>query len=169
MASKSGGQNQLVLCHQDAGKTDVFLDAGDKQPVALFGGFWNAAAIASDGEIIFVNPLAVKGGSSRVQSFCLPGGEKASSVACCRECVFVLSSGGRVFASHFEKRSSTLSFSAVPELGDKEIVCLSGSYDHCLAVSSDCRVFARGSNSDGQLGLGKGAGDAPQFVEIESL
>ena len=172
MVRKSGGfGNQLVLCDTDINNgKEVFLDTGNQDPVSLFGGYNHAAAISSDGEVIFINRDSVKNSpSSRLASFSLPDGEKASSVACCNDSVFVLSSAGRVFSSVIEKGSSSLSFSAVLELSGQGIVCLSGTYNHCLCVSSEGRVFVRGSNSSGQLGLGEETKSVSSFTMISSL
>ena len=46
---------------------------------------------------------------------------------------------------------------------------MSGFNDHCLAVSKEGRVFGRGSNERGQLGLGEKKRASPRFVEIRSL
>lgn len=71
--------------------------------------------------------------------------------------------------SQIDSESNAISFSAVMELERQEIVYLSGTHKHCIAVSIDGRVFVRGSNSNGQLRLEKGAVDSQQFVQIVSL
>lgn len=164
MLSKNDGY-QLVLCDKDINGGDpVFLDIGNHQPVSLFGGCSYAAAIGSEGEIIFINRNSVKKSPGmQIDTFSLPDGEKASSVACCDSSVFVLSTNGRVF------KLRVLNFSIVEELSGHEIVCLSGTYCHCLAVSNDGRVFGCGSNEFGQLALGKGTESVPSFNEIASL
>ena len=108
-------------------RREVFLDTGNQEPVALFGGFYHAAAISSKGDVIFINRDSVRNSpSSRIPSFSLPNSEKASSVACCSKSIVV-------------------------ELSGKEIACVSGKHEHCLCASREGRVFGRGSN--GQLGL----------------
>ena len=172
MLTKScGSGRQLVFCDSGINSgTPVFLDIGNKEPVSLFGGYSHAAAICADGEVIFVNRDSVRNSpSSRIDAVSLPGSEKATMVACLDSSVFVLSWSGRVFASGVESGSCALKFSAVSELSDKRIVWLSGSYTHCLAVSSEGRVFGRGSNGNGELGVGKGRSDVPSFTEISSL
>ena len=173
MLSKSDGlgKKQLVLCDKgiNNGK-EVFLDIGDQEPVALFGGYYNAASINNKGEIIFINRESIiNSPSSPISSFSLPEGEKASSVACCNDAIVVLSSSGRIFSSVIEKGSNVLKFSEVNELSSQEIVCVSGTYEHCICVSRKGRVFARGSNSHGQLGLGKETSSVSSFEEISSL
>ncbi|KAK8871221.1 hypothetical protein M9Y10_009135 [Tritrichomonas musculus] len=89
------------------GGREVFLDTGNQEPVALFGGFYHAAAISSESEVIFINRDSVRNSpSSRIPSFSLPNSEKASSVACCSKSVVV-------------------------ELSGKEIACVSGKHEHC--------------------------------------
>ena len=90
-------------------------------------------------------------------------------VACLSNSVFALSWSGRVFASVVESGSCVLKFSEVSELSGQKVVWLSGSCDHCLAVSSEGRVFGRGSNSHGQLGFEQGRSEVPSFTVISSL
>ncbi|KAK8842509.1 hypothetical protein M9Y10_026100 [Tritrichomonas musculus] len=172
MFTKSGGKGrQLVLCDREIndGK-EIYLDIGNQEPVALFGGRFYAAAINSEGEVIFINRNSIKNSpSSPITSFPLPDDEKASSVACCSGSVVALSSSGRVFSSVVDEGSSSLSFSAVVELSSHEIVSLSGLFEHCLCVSSEGRVFGCGSNSRGQLALGERTRSASSFTEISSL
>ncbi|KAK8841776.1 hypothetical protein M9Y10_026725 [Tritrichomonas musculus] len=172
MLTKSSGiGRQLILCDSNIndGK-DVFLDIGNQEPVALYGGNLYAAVINSEGEVIFINSGSIRNSpSSRIDSISLPEGEKASSVACCDVSIYVLSTSGRVFVSEIENGSCKLNFSAVEELSDHNIVCLSGTHDFCLCVSSEGRVFGRGSNKNGQLGLGEETKSVSSFTEITAL
>lgn len=152
MLAKSDWSGWQLVFH--IGSREVFLDIGDDEPVALFGGYQNAAAICEEGEVIFINrETAINSPESRIEASMLPGGEKASSDACCNESVFALSASGRVFTSAVESSSSALHFTEVAELSGKEVVCLSGTHAHCHAVSKEGRVFGRGSNSCGELCL----------------
>ena len=172
MFSKSSGSGrQLVLCDCEINKgTPVFLDIGNHEPVSLFGGYSHSAAICTEGEVIFINRETVKNSpSSPISASSLPGGEKASMVACCKGSIFALSSSGRLFESVFESGSCVLNFSEVSELSGQKIIWLSGTSGHCLAVNSEGRVFGRGYNRRGQLGAGKGISDVPSFTEISSL
>lgn len=81
----------------------------------------------------------------------------------------VLSSKGRDFGSSIIKGSSALLFSVVSELEDEEIVCISGIFSHCLAVSKKGRVFGFGSNDFGILGLDERTTFVSSFTEISSL
>ena len=172
MFTKSCGcGRQLAFCDNEInGGTPVFLDIGSKEPVSLFGGNNHAAAICTDGEVIIINRHSVANSpSSRIDTVPLPGGEKATMVACLYGSVFALSWSGRVFASGVESGSCVLNFSEVSELSGEKVVWLSGSREHCLAVSSEGRVFGRGPNSHGQLGFEKRIWEVPPFTEISSL
>ena len=172
MFTKScGSGRQLVFCDYGInGGTPVFLDIGSKEPVSLFGGYCHAAAICTDGEVIFINRDSVANSpSSRIDAVSLPGGEKATMVACLSNSVFALSWSGRVFAAVVESGSCVLKFSEVSELSGQKVVWLSGSHSHCLAVSSEGRVFGRGSNDYGELGFEQGRSEVPSFTEVSSL
>ena len=56
---------------------------------------------------------------SGIESFFLPGHEKAVSIACCNDSLIVLSESGRVFISSDYKKPS---FKEVKELNGIEIV-----------------------------------------------
>lgn len=107
--------------------------------------------------------------SSRIAAIALPNGEKAASVVCLENLVIVLSSNGRVFSSDVTKGSSALSFSAVKELEDQNITFVSSTYIHCFAVNKEGRVFGKGSNTSGRLGLSKETRSVSSFTLISSL
>ena len=81
----------------------------------------------------------------------------------------MVSSKFHVFSSDVKSGNFTLSFSRVKELVDEEIVCLSGTHSHCLAVNKEGHVFSWGSNEEGQLGLGEETESVSVFTEISSL
>lgn len=137
--------------------------------MSLFGGFSHSAAICSEGEIIFINRNSVRNSpNSPITAVSLPDNEKASSVACCNDSVVVLSLNGRLFTSPVAS-NKVLNFQEVSELKNQEIVCLSGVFNHFLAVSKKGRVFGRGSNQNGKLGLGKEKDSVSSFTEILSI
>lgn len=159
---------QLVLCNNST-YNQMFLNVDIKDtPLALFGGFSNAAVITKCGKVIFLRHLQSIDNNSTSS---LPENEKASIVACCENSVAVLSTKGHVFMSFVdtENYSNILNFSIVDELKDIEIVYLSGSCDHFLAVSNDGRVFGYGSNEFGQLGIGQEIQSTSLFTEIQSF
>ena len=163
-------EKKLVLCDCDInGGEPVFLDIGNHQPVALFGGNYHSAAIGSEGEVIFINRNSIKNSpNSPIEAGFLPEDEKASSLACCDYSFIVLSSKGRVFKSPIES-NGVLNFSPVSELSGHEIICVSGTRNYFLAVSKEGRVFGCGSNEFGKLGLGNETKLVSFFTEISSF
>ena len=163
------GRRQLVFCGRAIkGGSPIFLNIGNQEPVALFGLYKNAAAINSEGEIIFIDRESVKNSpDSHISSFSLPDGEKASSVACCGDTIVALSRNCRVFTSKIE--NGLLNFSKSDSLSSEEIKNISGTSNYCLAVSKTGRVFGLGSNKCGQLGLSKETLKFSSFTELSSL
>ena len=68
MFTKScGSGRQLVFSDYGInGGTPVFLDIGSHEPVSLFGGCTHAAAICTDGEVIFINRDSVTNSPSSI-------------------------------------------------------------------------------------------------------
>ena len=160
-------KRHLVLCDSciNASKP-VFLDIGNEYPVSLFGGYSNTAVITDKGEIILIiTEEFMHKTSEQILAISLPD-EKALSVACCNDKFYSLSSKGRVFMYNIQ---SGRSFSLVQELANKEIVSLSGTNEHCIAVSKEGSVFVVGSNYCGVLGLGKEVKSVSSFTEVSSL
>ena len=71
---------------------------------------------------------------------------------------------GRVFSSKIESGSNVLRFSLVSELRGYEIVWVSGTHEHCLAVSKEGRIFGLGSNLYGKFDLGKETESVSSFA-----
>lgn len=161
-------RNYLALCHSERKESfPLFLDTKNLNPVALFGGCKNAAAIDSDGSIIIVLCQLIKTQpDSMVHITTLPDNEKAVSVACGDQFFLALSSSGRVFESPVSDQPK---FTEISELQGKEITNISGVYDHYFAVTKDGRVFGRGKNNSGQLGLSRSTKEFEKFTEISSL
>ena len=49
------------------------------------------------------------------------------------------------------------------------IISVSGTWNHCFAVSEEGKVFGFGSNESGKLGLGKEITKVNIFTEIKAL
>ena len=84
MFTKSSSKNsQLVLCDNRINSGDpIYLDICGNEPLSLFGGNTYVAAISSEGEVILINSDSIKNYlNSRIPSFSLPDGEKATSVS----------------------------------------------------------------------------------------
>lgn len=137
-----------------------------RSPMSLFGGYFNCAAIDGQGSIIFISESIGKWPDKYLESTEIPFNYKAINVACCKEKVYVLVSNGKVFSSSIDK-SGKLSFSSVEELN--EIVQISGTYEHCLAVDINGNVFGCGKNCFGCIGIGKVDSFLNKFTLITTL
>lgn len=151
----------------------LFLNIGNSKPVSLFGGFDTAAAIDEEGSIIFVPKFESSFAYSPLmlleKNHLQDTNESAICVACCIDFVFAVSSSGSVFESPIPKRGSRLAFRRVESLKGEKITEISGTYRHSLALTIDGRVFGRGENFGGQLGVCLDRPEINLFVEISSL
>lgn len=165
-------KKRLVFSYDGIGTANpLFLNIGDSNPVSLFGGFSNAAVIDEKGAVIFI-PFSSRTRNSKspqLESTSLPDGDEAVSVACCEYCILAVGLSGRVFESRIQDKGNKLNFVIVESLQDKKIIEVSGSSQHCFAVTEDGCVFGRGSNEAGELGIGKGTEKVTKFREISSL
>ncbi|KAK8843244.1 hypothetical protein M9Y10_025098 [Tritrichomonas musculus] len=93
--SENPSKSQLAF-FQECSRSFTFLNTRELNPVAIFGGSNDAAAITEDGGIIFINNSVFGGYSPFPQEQVFLGGEKAISVACCDSFVIALSISGRV-------------------------------------------------------------------------
>ncbi|KAK8840455.1 hypothetical protein M9Y10_030660 [Tritrichomonas musculus] len=167
-ASKESDKNTLAFMYPDKNrKNPLFLNIGESNPVSLFGGFSSAASIDSEGSIIFVTL------SSELNQFernRLPGNDDAVCVACCVDSVFAVGLSGQLFeAKPSRHKNNKLAFRAVESLEGIKMKEVVGSYLHCFAVTEDGRVFGRGSNERGKLGIGRGIEKVDEFREISSF
>lgn len=142
-----------------------FVSINGPNPIKLFGGHKTSAVIDSLGKVTIL-PKEFYCMVQPLQQTNLPFFEKAVNVACCDKTVIALCSSGRVY--EVSTKSNLANFSLVRDLQGIKIVFISGLYEHFLAVSEDGRVFSRGTNSAGQLGIGN-ENDLSSFVEISSL
>ena len=168
-SNSNGSMKQLIYCDEGIdGGMPVFLNIENQLPIALFGGFSYVAAISNEGKIIFINRWSIKySPQSSIAAISLPNGDKASSIALCNDSVIVLSSNGKLFSSSVAGSSTSLEFSIVEELKNEDIINLSGTYYHCLAVNKEGIVFALGANEDGQLGIGQKIESVSSFMKIQ--
>lgn len=170
--TKNSNECQLAISYQNI-KTSYphFLNHTNKQILSLFGGDFNAAAIDSEGSIIFIPRSISTSDSEKLEISRLPSNEEAVSVACCDDYIYALGSSGRVFVSEpgigeFERK---LEFTLVKSLENTKIVEISGKSMHCLAVTENGQVFGCGSTYCGQLSLGKEIKQVSEFTFISSL
>ncbi|KAK8858206.1 hypothetical protein M9Y10_013307 [Tritrichomonas musculus] len=165
------GQLRLayVAWNKNKGKP-LFLDISGRNPLALFGGRETAAAIDTEGSIIIITEPNAYSPDVKCIIVKLPGKEKAACVACCHKFIIALSMTGHVYKCPFTiDQKIESSFVPVDSLIDIKCVQISGSWDHCLAVTEDGRVFALGANFSGQCGLQRGNMQIQEFTLIESL
>lgn len=163
-SNSSNQNNRLIYSHSSNKKFQLFLNISGHNPVALFGGYSIAAAIDSNGEIIIIaNPLSP-------QFISLPGGEKSVQIACGNKYLYSLSASGHVYMSHRKSDSDEFEpFTEVNELKKVKIIQISGTFNHFFAISTDGVTYARGRNSAGCLGTGRGIEKAKQFTQVTSL
>ncbi|KAK8895314.1 hypothetical protein M9Y10_023760 [Tritrichomonas musculus] len=110
-------------------------------PVSIYSGYSTLAAIDTEGAIIHIDDLLFKNPTSEVEAFFLPNNEKAVSIACGNNSIVALSANNHVFISKIAKK---LKFNEVYELLKYEVVWISGTYEHFLAVTKDQKVLAFG-------------------------
>lgn len=170
MISPSKPEQKMRLAYVRQNQNDgkpLFLNIGQNNPIALYGGNQRAGVINSDGSIITITKSIFNSPEAEIQSVSLPKGKKAVSLACCDHYVFALSLHGHVYQASSQDRFS--SFTIVPELRHIEVTCISGTCRHCLAVSTDGKVYSRGSNGYGEIGIGENSEEVEEFTLIEAL
>lgn len=142
----------------------VILNTEDFNPIALFGGEYNAAVIDSDGAIIYIPYQLRNFTESKLKRIFLPGGGKAVKVACCTNSTLALDSNNKIFILE-----NDLKFNVVEPFRMTKIVDICGTWNHCFVVSEEGKVFGNGSNEFGQLGLELKTREISEFTEIKSL
>ena len=110
--------------------------------------------------------------------------EKAICVACCNNFTVVLTKSGKVYGNgkinsengrHVSEsdRSKGItdrnSLIEIEELKNHNIIQISGTFQHVLAVSTEGRVFGVGSNFSGQLGIGPEKKNTWIFEEVQNI
>lgn len=136
--------------HQSCRET-VVVNINNRNPIALFGRYFESAAIDSEGAILYFSQNYGKDKSQLISPSFLPNGEKAVKFACGEKLIYALSSTGRVYLS---LAKGNLEFNLVQKLADIEITDISGTTYHFLSLSKDGRVFAFGKNDRGEFGGG---------------
>lgn len=168
LVSKTETGEKLTLaysCGDSDSKTPTFLNVGDSNPLALFGGNQSSAAIDSTGKILFI-PYNTKS-DVQINPISLPNDDKAINVAFADDYdVYAIGKSGKLYHS---SENGKLNFKQVDELNNFPIVSISAFNKNCLAVASDGRVFATGPNKCGQIGMGKDLKDSKRFTDISAL
>lgn len=170
--ASNASKNHLIFSSSEInGQLPLFLNTGKEKPVTVFGGCSKCGSITADGKLIFIPRNICISPNGQIDSISLPDNEKAVKIAFNRSSIFVLSSNGYVYCSQFSEtdRNNDFSFQKVVELRGIKIESISGTYDHCFAVSNNGRVYGCGSNSFGQLGVNRGRQHVGGFIQIISF
>lgn len=139
------------------------VDIGNHKPIGIFAGSGRAAVIDEEGFIYSPTPHHSneydRDPPYKFVRLKLPFNEKAISVACCNNFLVALSNRGKVFANgamNYQSKAGIKEthFARIDEFRGIRIIHISGTYEHCIAVSIDGRVFVVGANNVNQLGLG---------------
>lgn len=149
-------------------KFPLFLNIEKVNPIALFGGIYNCAAIDTEGAILYIPISTRKKPQKLIKPIFLPNNEKAVSLACGEETLYVLSHSGKIFISNGAKGKKH-KFIQIVEMSKINIVQLSGISNHFIALSNEGKIFVCGSNYDYRLGLGYDNGHVDDFTEISTL
>lgn len=144
----------------DTGNEHVFLNVGNRNPKALFGGYKQSAAIDSEGGILIINP-----NEALIEPVFLPGKDKAINVACCDSFYIALGISGRVYLYVIEESKNPV-FSPIDELKDEKINDISGTTEHCFFVTNKGKVYGYGSNIFHRLGIENASA---RFCPIDTL
>lgn len=150
------------------GNAPFFVPNGGKEPKYLFGGSEHCAAIDSSGSIHIISSNFFDLDSPVAHIKNIPDNEVPISVCFCNNFIYALSQNGHLFTSKINS-NEVFEFQKVEELNQIEIVSISGTHQHCFAVSTDGVVYSKGSNQFGQLGLGTTNNEVEIFTAIDSL
>lgn len=180
-STKDNTQNKIAYSYMNIPTTfPVFQNVGESNPISLYSGFFNAAAIDSEGSILYFPQYYYNSPQPQIDPVSLPNNEKAIGFAFCNDHAIALSKNGCVFISEAGEEVKTLNFTPEKSLEGKKIVQISGISDHCFALTEDGKVFCRGAIKHGKLGLGKNIQNVKkvgsymeevvdEFVEVTSL
>lgn len=150
----------------------LFLNLGERNPIALYGGHTTAAALCDDGSAFILTEGMFRTPNQIPPILVLPNNEKIISVGCMEELFIVLSESGKLY-----KYVLPLVMPQFPPLTEIEdlkgirIVQLSATAAHCLAVADDGRVFGWGLNESGRIGVpnSKTSTKITTFTEVTAL
>ncbi|KAK8845253.1 putative E3 ubiquitin-protein ligase herc4 [Tritrichomonas musculus] len=145
----------------------AILNTGNSNLISLFGGIYTSAAVDSEGGVLFVSNSISSQLERQLEVYRLPSNDKVVNVVCCNNYTLVLGKSGKVFISPDDDHWSN--FSVVSELENMIIKNISGISDHCFVVSNDGKVFGRGENFQGCLGIGKDGDVFEEFTYISPL
>lgn len=155
--------SQLIISYYN--HETLFLNINGRKIKALFGGCLSCAAIGTEGENYLITEAIYALPNATINPIFLPENEKSVKIACLQYSFIFLSSSGRVF--EFNVKNSK--FVEFPELKNETIVDISGTFDSCLLINKEGKVFGRGDNSHCKLGMPKDTKSVSTFTLIKSL
>ncbi|KAK8896155.1 hypothetical protein M9Y10_014049 [Tritrichomonas musculus] len=159
---KYPGQNdKFQLLYEQNYRIYHFLNIGDRNPIALYGGYHNSAAIDSEGAIL----LFTRYDTALIKPVFLPNNDKAISIACCESFYIALGSGGKAYICNINNNSNP-TFTLIDKLANKRFTSISGTNKHCFLVSNDGKVYGHGINECKCLGV---EANSLEFGLIDSL
>lgn len=148
----------------------LFLDTGNWIPISLYGGKDICAAIDEKGAVHVINNSVISDPKHSTKVLFLPNNELSISVCFCGNSIYSLSGQKIVYEFQLsDLAQGKKEFSRTIELNNINVNSISGCFNHCIAVSTNGDVFARGSNEDGKLGIGDGIVESQKFVNLSSL
>lgn len=162
----------LAYVHKDEkAKSPLFLDTGDMNILKIFGGRVTSGAIDDTGSIIMISSGIFSNHDNRPAIAVLPDSEKAVQLACLHKSFIALSASGQLyefdFSQNFEKKYPI--FSPITVTSNPKFVQIAGTWEHCLALTSQGHVFGFGPNHFGHLGRGDDRRKVDKFVHISTF
>lgn len=162
----NGEPNQLAYNYCNQTPAPLFLNLNGRNPTKLFGGHKVSAAIDTEGSILIFTEDIFQNPEKAIEPFQLPGDLVPIKVGCCDTRIIALASNNEVFELDLSVAEKDRKFQRLMELDRIKIIDISGTFEHAFAVCEDGRVFCRGLNDFGQLGIGRGHGKIDEFTEI---
>lgn len=167
--SPDDDQLHLAYIHSQNNGVPIFVNINGQNPVAIYGGMTNSAAITEEGSIVMLNKSIVESKNEITKVYTLPDEEKPIYIACLDDYYFVLSQSGKIYQFCLLSYSLSKSFKIVKEIHKRNFAYLTGSFKHAFAVTDTGRVYGFGSNDHGKLGLGREQWGTDRFKRIKIL
>lgn len=155
---------QLAYCYKDKDPNPLFLNIGNRKPLFLFGGSYTSAVVDTEGGIIIITESVFSSPNKKIDPLFLPNNDKPVKLACCDNFIIALGQSGSIYEINI--RSHNPKFE---KLSGQIVVDIAGINNFFFAVFKDGRVFGRGKNTYGQLGMPKGTEFVEEIIEIKSL
>lgn len=137
--------------------------------LSIFSGDQTAAVICSDSVILFskemitqVPPLAEVLKPIR----CSIKIVKPVQIACLENSFIALFTDYALYEFTISN-NDIQQFKLIPEVSSISFTYLSGTSNHCIAIAKDGRIYARGQNLYGQLGIGSNKDQGDNFVLLK--